>query len=89
MTAYENAPEAYRDPLDKIVTRLNVLVNESMDALESAEKSGEYEAAADIALRASRDMQRLIDAANALVNGSLSTLGQNDVDDLFDTGTGV
>lgn len=88
VTAYENSPEAYRDPFDKIVIRLNVLVNESLDAIEAAEKSGKHKAAADIAMRASRDMQRLIDAASALMNGSLSTLGHDDVDDLFDTGTG-
>lgn len=82
--AYEMAPETYREPFDKIVKRMEKVVTKSLEELDAAQGAGEHERAAHIAMQSSKDLQRLIDAASALINGSLATIGQRDVDGMFD-----
>lgn len=82
--AYEMAPETHREPFDKLVERLDKLVVKGLGDLESAQTAGEHERAAHIALQTSQDLQRMIDAASALINGSLATAGQRDVDGIFE-----
>lgn len=82
--AYEMAPDTYRKPFDQLVDRLDKLVIKGLGDLEAAHSEGEHERAAHIALQTSQDLQHMIDAASALINGSLATADQRDVDGIFD-----
>ncbi len=63
---------------------LNRLVEASLERIASAIESGNQNALADEAARASRKMQRLVDAASAIINGATSTVDQSDIDNMFE-----
>ncbi len=85
IAAYEYSPEAYRIPLEETVDNLNRLVDASLERIASAVEAGDQDALTDVAGRASRDMQRLVDAASAIINGTGGTIGQTEIDDMFES----
>jgi hypothetical protein len=84
ITAYEHSPEAYRLPLEETVDNMNRLVDESLESIASAIDAGNQEILADIAGSVSRDLQRLVDAASAIINDTGSTNDQTDIDSMFE-----
>ena len=84
IAAYEHSPEAFRLPLENTVDNLNRLVEASLERIASAIESGNQNALADEAARASRKMQRLVDAASVIINGATSTVDQSDIDNMFE-----
>lgn len=85
IAAYQHSPEAYRLPLERTIDNLNRLVDASLDRIASAIEAGDQDVLVDTAGRASRDMQRLVDAASAIINGAHSTIEQTDIDDMFES----
>ena len=83
IAAYVHSPKAYRLPLEKTVDNLNRLVDASLERIASAVESGDRDGLADAAARASRDMQRLVEAASAIINGATGTIEQTDIDNMF------
>ena len=71
-------------PLDKTVDDLNRLVPSSLERIASSIESGNQDGLADVASRASRDMQRLIEAASAIIIGVTSTNDQTAIDNMFE-----
>lgn len=84
IAAYELSPEVFRLPLDKTVDDLNRLVPSSLGRIASSIESGNQDGLADVASRASRDMQRLIEAASAIIIGVTSTNDQTAIDNMFE-----
>ena len=84
IAAYELSPEVFRLPLDKTVDDLNRLVPSSLERIASSIESGNQDGLADVASRASRDMQCLIEAASAIINGVTSTNDQTAIDNMFE-----
>ncbi len=85
IAAYEHSPDAYRLPLENTIDSLNRLVDASLERITSAIDSGNQEALADTAGRASRNMQRLVDVASAIINGTTSTIDQTEIDNMFES----
>ncbi len=85
IAAYEHSPDAFRLPLEAIIGNLNRLVDASLERIAAAIDAGNQDAVADIVGRASRDMQRLVDAASAIINGTTSTIDQTAIDDMFES----
>ena len=84
IAAYEHSPEAFRVPLENTIDELNCLVGSSLERIASAIESGNQNTLASEAVRASREMQRLVDAASAIINGTTGTVDQTDIDSLFE-----
>ncbi len=84
IAAYELSPEGYRLPLENTVDNLNRLVDASLERIASAVESGDQDGLADVSARASRNMQRLVEAASAIINGATSTIDQTEIDNMFE-----
>ncbi|MFP6749259.1 MAG: hypothetical protein VCD66_16875 [Alphaproteobacteria bacterium] len=80
--AYENAPAEFRGPFDDTIERMNQLVFKSIEIIEAAMQDGRPEELA-AAATASRLLQRLIDAAAAIIHGNTPNLDQGEIDDLL------
>ena len=85
IAAYAHSPEVYRLPLEETVDNLNRLVDSSLKRIASAIEYGNQDALADAASRASRDMQRLVDAASAIINATTGTADQSEIDNIFES----
>lgn len=81
--AYDAAPAEYRDMFDETVNCLNKLVALSLSRIESAVAAGESEPIAVAASTASRDMRKLMDVASAIINGTKTTISQDEIDALL------
>ena len=82
--AYEQAPARFRAPFDATVDQLNRLVAATLPRLAAALTTGNPDVVAGAARTASRQLQGLIDAANATIHGATETMAQADVDTLLD-----
>lgn len=72
-------------PLEAIIGNLDRLVNASLERIGAVIDAGNQDAVADTVGRASRDLQRLVDAASAIINGTASTIDQTAIDDMFES----
>jgi len=85
IAAYQHSPDAYRLPLEAIIGNLDRLVDASVKRIAVTIDAGNQDAVADTVGRASRDLQRLVDAASAIINGTTSTIDQTAIDDMFES----
>ncbi len=83
IAAYEQAPEAYREPFDGTIESMNRLVALGISRIDAALGEGNGEAAALEARRTSRALQKLVDVASAIIHGSATTLEQSEIDALL------
>ena len=83
IAAYGHSPDEFRLPLEETVVTLNRLIATSLVRIVSAVEASDSDALAEAAHRASRDMQRLVDAASAIINGSARTIDQGEIDRMF------
>jgi hypothetical protein len=81
--AYENAPAEFRAPFDNTIERMNQLVSRNLDIIEAAMQGSRPEELAATAATAARLLQRLIDAAAAIIHGNTPNLDQSEIDDLL------
>ncbi|MDE0942747.1 MAG: hypothetical protein OSB58_09970 [Alphaproteobacteria bacterium] len=81
--AYENAPEAFREPFDETIERMNKVVIKGIENIAAAMDSTRPEELAAAAATASRLLQRLVDVASAIIHGDTPKLEQDEIDDLL------
>lgn len=80
--AYEAVPGRYRIPFEDVVAQMNALVAVSVERIGAClEQDGE--GLRDICQEASRNLQKMMDIANAIINGSSKTFGQGEIDELM------
>jgi len=80
MEAYNHCPARYRRPFDETIDRMNDLALASVTRMETALAEGNTEVVRLQAQSASRALQRLMDAASAIIHGAESTLHQEEID---------
>jgi hypothetical protein len=83
IAAYRHSPEAYRLPLERTVDSLNRLVDSSLERIAETMETGDRAALGDVAARASRNLQRLVEVASAIINGATNTIDQSEIDGMF------
>ncbi len=78
--AYQNAPPEFRVPFDSIIDQMNVLVAEGLKAIEQAIETGNQGRIELAVTDVSRELQRFIDKASAIIHGSKVTIDQSEID---------
>lgn len=81
--AYPFVPPIYKEPFEKTVSLINELIASSIERLDDAVANGDPDLIREIATRQSRNIQRLTEAASAIMHGSSERLAQADVDKLM------
>ncbi len=81
--AYDHAPAAYRDRLEEMISEINRLVEVSIGRIASVLEGGDDGAIRIAATRASHDLQRLVEIAGAVINGSMPTVKRDELDAMF------
>jgi len=81
--AYENAPARFREPFDNTIAHMNDLVAEGVLRIEEVQREGNPDKTADIVSEMSRNLQRLVDAASAIIHGAERVMDQAEIDDLL------
>jgi len=69
--AYENAPDAYRGPLDRCTAVLKGRVEAALPQLEALHAAGDDAAMTQAARTLARDLARVSDAMSAIINGAV------------------
>lgn len=82
--AYDHSPNDFRLKLEQTVDQINRLVEISVARSAAALDTGNDDGVRTVTLRASRNLQRLVEVAGAIINGAQPTLGKADVDAMFD-----
>jgi len=80
VVAYDHCPQRFRVPFDETIDRMNVLALTSVARLNAALAEGKTEVVRLQAQSASRALQRLMDAASAIIHGAVTTLDQSEID---------
>lgn len=79
--AYEHSPRQFREPFDQTVARLNDGVAWSVARLEQLVAKGDADRIRHFAEESSRQLQKLIEFASAIINGN--TLNQGEIDQVL------
>ncbi len=79
--AYEFAPTDYQEMFDYTVDRMNTLVAISLARIKTALNSGEVNNVSIATECASRDLMRLTELASTVINGTMPTTSQDEIDD--------
>lgn len=97
--AYENAPEEFRHPMDEQIARIDAQIEKGLPRLADLAKQGESALLANEAVELTRELRRDLDRLSAIINGNTAaaaevaaeaeeesavTMGQSDIDALFD-----
>ncbi|MBB4267330.1 hypothetical protein [Roseospira visakhapatnamensis] len=82
--AYDHCPARYRRPFDATIEHMNQLALASVARMDEALAEGNTEVVRLKAQAASRALQRLMDAASAIIHGAQSTLHQDEIDAILD-----
>ena len=78
--AYEHCPRRYREPFDRTIQQMDELVAVGLAQLERIRNDGHDELFALTAHNLSRNLQRLMDVAGAVIHGSEPTIEQHEID---------
>lgn len=81
--AYENAPDRYRRPFESTIAHVNEMAAEGIVEIEKAIESGEPGRIEDTAATVSRNMQKFIDVASAIIHGDVRTMDQAEIDGIM------
>ncbi len=81
--AYENAPPRFRVPFDSTIAQMNDMVAAGVSRIEKALDEGNPDKVADIVLHVSRNLQRFVDTASAIIHGAESTMDQAEIDKML------
>lgn len=89
--AYENAPNAIREPFDQTTDEINAKVKSGIADIETVQKNGMDDHLRETVRIITRDIQLLMDRSSAIINGDYGkevevevTMDQEDIDALFD-----
>ncbi len=83
--AYENSPARFRVPFDSTIAQMDNMVAASVSRIDTALGEGNPDNVADIVLNVSRNLQRLVDAASAIIHGAAQTMDQTEIDTMLDS----
>jgi hypothetical protein len=81
--AYENAPERYRRPFESTIAHINDLAAEGIVEIEKALETGEQGRIEETVATISRNLQKFIDVASAIIHGDARTMDQAEVDGIM------
>ena len=93
ITAYENSPQMYREPFDRVVDQMNRMVAEAIPLIEETIATGDPDRLEVEVAAFGRRLRARMDAASGIINASLEVndfddqqgrLDQSGVDALFD-----
>ena len=83
--AYENAPPRFRIPFDNTVSQMNGMVAAGVLRIEAALGEGNPEKVTDLVQNISRNLQRLVDTASAIIHGAERAMDQTEIDTMLDS----
>ncbi len=81
--AYENAPDRYRRPFESTIAHINDLAAAAITAIEKVLETGEQGRIEDTVATISRNMQKFIDVASAIIHGDVRTMDQAEIDGIM------
>ena len=81
--AYENAPPRFRVPFDNTIAQMNDLVEVGVARIEKVLAEGNPDKLADVVSNISRNLQRLVDTASAIIHGEENFMDQAEIDDML------
>ena len=91
ISAYDHAPDEYRSAFDEVTAEIDDMVMKGILEIETVVRANEPEALREIVSMATREIQRRMDKASAIINGDYgaeeaepATMDQSDIDAMFD-----
>lgn len=81
--AYNHVPNKFRAPFEQTVSQIDALIATTIDRLETDIAGGDMNLVRENATALSRVIQRLMDVASGIINGSAHTMEQSEIDDLI------
>lgn len=81
--AYEHVPARFRQPFELTIGTLDALVSMTLERAEATVAAGELERLKVIVNDASGAIRSLVDSASAIINGTLRTMEQSEIDALL------
>jgi hypothetical protein len=81
--AYENAPARFRGPFDATIAQMDALVADGLANIEGAIRAGESGLVEALVSNLSRNLQKFVDVASAIIHGDERTMDQNEIDSIL------
>lgn len=81
--AYNHVPQKFRAPFEQTVFQIDTLIATTIDRLESDLTQGNMDLVRENATALSKVIQRLMDVAGGIINGSAKTMEQSEIDILI------
>jgi len=81
--AYQNAPPRYRVPFDNTIAQMNDMVAAGMSRIETALAQGHPEQVTHAVANVTRNLQRFVDTASAIIHGAEQTMDQVEIDNML------
>lgn len=81
--AYEHVPTKFRGPFEQTVSQIDKLIATSIERLEGDLERGDENLLRENAVALCQVIQRLMDVASGIINGSASTMDQSEIDNLI------
>lgn len=85
MDAYAHVPGVYRDPFDRTVEQLNVLIASAVERMDKYIEAGDMDMLREQTSVMSRMIQRLLDTASGIIHGGTNTMDQEEIDAIIAT----
>ena len=85
IAAYDNVPAMYRDPFDTTVRQMHDLVGTGLERIVAAIARNDPPLLEVTVQSVSRSLQRLMDAANGIIHGTVETVDQSAIDLILET----
>ena len=82
--AYEHVPARFLEPFERTVAAMNDLVRCGLDEVQAIVARDDPQALRRAMGRTCRGLQRLVEAASAIIHGQESTLDQGKIDSILD-----
>lgn len=78
--AYEHVPHCYREPFDNVIAQMDRMVPWGLQRIGEALNGGNPEHLRFLCSDISQRLQKMIDIAGAIINGSTKRLDQSEID---------
>ena len=85
VAAYDNVPAMYRDPFDATVRQLHDLVDTGLERIVAVIARNDPPLLEVTVKSVSQSLQRLMDAANGIIHGTVETVDQSAIDLILET----
>lgn len=81
--AYQNAPPRFREPFDNTIAQMNDMVAVGLGRIEEALGEENPDKVAHTVANVSRNLQRFVDMASAIIHGAEQTMDQVEIDNML------